>query len=57
VLELRPFLIRTAAPPPLCADAAALQWLALDAREGAALPAPVRRIVDALAAPGLFTLG
>ena len=57
VLELQPVLIRSATRPPLCADAAALQWLALDAREGAALPAPVRRIVDALSAPGLFTLG
>lgn len=54
VLTLQPVLMQIHTPPRALADGAALHWLALEARRDAALPAPVRRILDALAEPGLF---
>ena len=62
VLELHPVLLQVeqaprghAGPPHLhAADEGALCWQPLAARAGAALPTPVRRILDTLAAPDLF---
>lgn len=53
VLELQPLLLHAAAARGL-ADDGTLSWLPLAARADAALPAPVRRILDGLATPGLF---
>ncbi|WEN43867.1 Adenine DNA glycosylase [Thauera sp. GDN1] len=61
VLELQPVLLGVASPrgqPRLhAADDGALCWQPLAARADAALPTPVRRILDALAAPDLFSAG
>ncbi|HAF53919.1 MAG TPA: A/G-specific adenine glycosylase [Thauera sp.] len=65
VLELYPVLLQvrqasgSQAQPPRChaADDGALCWQPLAARATAALPTPVRRILDALAAPDLFAGG
>jgi A/G-specific adenine glycosylase len=56
VLELTPVLLAVDgnAPAHLAADDGDLRWLPLGERAAAALPAPVRRILDALAAPDLF---
>lgn len=56
-LTLEPTLMRVdgrAPPSSTLAEAPAGHWLRLAAREDAALPTPVRRILDDLAAPGLF---
>lgn len=56
VLEMQPLLLHTKpGQHAIAADDNALQWLSLTALEQAALPAPVRKILDALAAPGLFS--
>ena len=61
VLELQPVLLQVAPPrgrPRLhAAGDGALCWQPLAARADAALPTPVRRILDALAAPDLFSAG
>ncbi|ENO86135.1 A/G-specific adenine glycosylase [Thauera linaloolentis] len=55
VLDMQPVLLRAgAASPPAAADDGALCWLPLPALGEAALPAPVRKILDVLAAPDLF---
>jgi A/G-specific adenine glycosylase len=62
VLELQPVLLQVDQAPATSAsgihhrvaDKGALCWQPLAARAGAALPTPVRRILDALAAPDLF---
>ena len=56
VLELTPVLLPVdgLAPATSAADDGDLRWLALGERASAALPAPVRRILDAIAAPDLF---
>ena len=60
VLELQPVLMQVVHAPAApavrlhAADAEAWCWQPLAARADAALPAPVRRILDALAAPDLF---
>ena len=56
MLELQPLLLHASAIQGL-ADDGALCWLPLGAHAEAALPAPVRRILDGLAAPGLFDEG
>ena len=63
VLELQPVLLQVPAAPHKdagqprlhAADDGALCWQPLAARADAALPTPVRRILDTLAAPDLFT--
>src|SRR5690606_20615267 len=62
VLELHPVLLQVEQAPRAhagprhlhAADEGALCWQPLAARAGAALPTPVRRILDTLAAPDLF---
>ena len=55
VLELQPVLLHATAPTcTLVADDGALRWHALSDLADAALPAPMRKILGALAAPGLF---
>ena len=55
VLELQPVLLHAATPTcTLIADDGALRWHALADLADAALPAPMRKILGALAAPGLF---
>jgi len=56
VQELTPVLlpVEGRAPAGIAADDGDLRWLALGERASAALPAPVRRILDAIAAPDLF---
>ena len=65
VLELQPVLLQVQAAPHMqagqagqpnhhAADDSALCWHPLAARADAALPTPVRRILDTLAAPDLF---
>ena len=56
VLELQPLLLHTHSIHGL-ADDGALCWLPLGAHAEAALPTPVRRILDELARPGLFDAG
>ena len=56
VLDMQPVLLRPGTGTRSCArDGDALQWVPLSALDEAALPTPVRRILDALAAPNLFT--
>jgi A/G-specific adenine glycosylase len=62
VLELQPVLLQVERAPHAqagrprhhAADDGALCWQPLAGRAGAALPTPVRRILDTLAAPDLF---
>jgi len=55
VLELQPVLLHASTPTcTLIADDGALRWHALADLADAALPAPMRKILDALAAPDLF---
>ena len=62
MLELQPVLLQVPAAPHKdagqprlhAADDGALCWQPLAARADAALPTPVRRILDTLAAPDLF---
>ncbi|MFC5301884.1 A/G-specific adenine glycosylase [Azospira restricta] len=50
-LTLQPWRCPVAAPPPAACDAAAaLEWVAIDAAASAALPAPVRKLLERLAA-------
>jgi A/G-specific adenine glycosylase len=53
VLELQPLLLDVITAQGL-ADDGTLSWLPLAARDDAALPTPVRRILDGLASPALF---
>ena len=55
VLELQPVLLHASTPTcTLIADDGALRWHALADLADAALPAPMRKILGALAAPDLF---
>lgn len=55
VLDMEPVLLHAAMSScALVADNGALHWQALAGIADAALPAPVRKILHALAAPGLF---
>lgn len=56
VLELQPVLLHASTAQGL-ADDGALSWLPLAGRADAALPTPIRRILDDLASPGLFDDG
>ena len=56
VLELQPLLLHAHSIHGL-ADDGALCWLPLGAHAEAALPTPVRRILDELARPDLFGEG
>lgn len=53
-LQLFPWLLDAAASLPVAAEPA-LEWLDLAARQDAALPLPVRRVLDSLAANDLFS--
>lgn len=56
VLDMQPVLLRAGeGTQPAAADDGALCWIPLSAIGEAALPAPVRRILEELAAPDLFT--
>lgn len=56
VLELQPVVLHAepAAPPTMAGEAGTMNWQALGELDAAALPTPVRRILDALTAPDLF---
>jgi A/G-specific adenine glycosylase len=53
-LDIQPVLLRTQEPATTVAEAG-MEWLALDALDEAGLPAPVRRILDAIAQPDLLS--
>jgi A/G-specific adenine glycosylase len=53
-LDIEPVLLRVPDKAPMVTEAG-LEWLALDALDAAGLPAPVRRILDAIAQPDLLS--